>query len=191
MPPGTSDRAARAFLHRHRDWLRRALALRPARVAVAVGAHLPVDGVPLEVVSHPGRSVALDRGCLAVPAAKAPGSAIATFLKRRARQRIAPQAEGYAARLGRPVAGISFRDTRSRWGSCSSSRRLSFSWRLAMAPPEVQTYLAAHEAAHLVEMNHGPRFWALLEDLMPDHAEPRAWLRREGRGLHRYRFETD
>jgi predicted metal-dependent hydrolase len=70
------------------------------------------------------------------------------------------------------------RDTRSRWGSCSTQGRISFSWRLVMAPEAVVDYVVAHEVAHLAEMNHGPRFWRLVEALMPDSAAPRAWLKR-------------
>ncbi len=68
--------------------------------------------------------------------------------------------------------------------------RLSFSWRLAMAPPEVLDYVAAHEAAHLVEMSHGSRYWEVVERIMPDYRRHRAWLKREGRGLHGFRFEA-
>jgi hypothetical protein len=64
-----------------------------------------------------------------------------------------------------------------------------FSWRLIMAPPEVLDYVAAHEVAHLVEMNHSPAFWALVEKLFPAHRAARRWLREHGTGLHRYRFD--
>jgi predicted metal-dependent hydrolase len=92
--------------------------------------------------------------------------------------------------LGRQAAAVSLRDARSRWGSCSAQGRLSFSWRLAMAPPEVLDYVAGHEAAHLVEMNHGPRYWEAVEKIMPDYRRHRAWLKREGRKLHGFRFEA-
>lgn len=65
-----------------------------------------------------------------------------------------------------------------------------FSWRLAMAPPEVLDYVVAHEVAHLAEMNHSPRFWAVVERLRPDYGTARAWLRQHGAGLHRYDFRT-
>ena len=63
---------------------------------------------------------------------------------------------------------IRFKDTTSRWGSCTSDGKLSFSWRIMMAPPPVIDYLVAHEVAHLKEMNHGPKFWKLCEELCPD-----------------------
>ena len=92
--------------------------------------------------------------------------------------------------LGRRAVSVSLRDTRSRWGSCSAQGRLSFSWRLAMAPPEVLDYVAGHEAAHLVEMSHGQRYWEVVERIMPDYRRHRAWLKREGRKLHGFRFEA-
>jgi hypothetical protein len=81
------------------------------------------------------------------------------------------------------------RDQTTRWGSCSTSGALSFSWRLVLAPPFVLDYLAAHEVAHLGHMNHGPRFWALVERTMPRHQEARSWLRKHGASLHRYGAE--
>ena len=82
---------------------------------------------------------------------------------------------------------ITLRDTRSRWGSCSSTGGLNFSWRLILAPTYVLDYLAAHEVAHLREMNHSPRFWKLVEKLCPRTAEAELWLKRHGPGLHRFR----
>ncbi len=190
LPEGVREAEARDFLARHAGWLREALGRQPEPIRVALGTPLPVDGRAAEIAARPGRGPArLEDGRLLVPAGAAAGPAARAFLKARARARIAPLAEAHAAALGRPIAAIAFRDTRSRWGSCSAAGRLAFSWRIAMAPPEVQAYLAAHEAAHLVEMNHAPAFWQVVARLMPDHAAPKAWLRREGRALHRYRFD--
>jgi predicted metal-dependent hydrolase len=82
----------------------------------------------------------------------------------------------------RPTA-LAVRDTRTRWGSCTSQGRLSFSWRLVLAPPAVLRYVAVHEVCHLLEANHQPPFWALVEQLMPDYREHRLWLRRQGSTL--------
>ena len=190
LPPGVPEREVRAFLCRHSDWLTRALAERPQAVAIAPGALIPVDGVLVELVAGRARAARLEDGCLTLPRRGAPGPAVAAFLKRRAEARIAPLARRHAETLGKPVARIGFRDTRSRWGSCSSRGSLSFSWRLAMAPPEIQAYVAAHEAAHLVEMNHSARYWAVLARLMPDFEPRRAWLKRHRRDLHRYDFSA-
>ncbi|MGF1659873.1 MAG: M48 family metallopeptidase, partial [Rubrimonas sp.] len=185
-PAHAPEREARAFLLRHSDWLRDAIARAPRAVAVGDGATLPIGGRMTQVRVAPGlRSCRLEGDALLAPAVAGP--AVAAFLKLRARDAIAPEALRAAAALGRTPRRIAFRDTRSRWGSCSAQGDLAFSWRLAMAPPEVQAYVAVHEAAHLVEMNHGPGFWALVARLMPDYRLRRAWLRREGAGLHLYR----
>jgi predicted metal-dependent hydrolase len=75
----------------------------------------------------------------------------------------------------------------SRWGSCSAARSISFSWRLIFAPDFVRDYVVAHEVAHLKEMNHGPRFWKLVEKLHPEFKTAQAWLRTHGRSLQRYK----
>ncbi len=112
------------------------------------------------------------------------------FLKTRARDALAAPVAHYAGILGQEVHRITLRDTRSRWGSCTAQGHLMFSWRLVMAPPEVLDYVAAHEVAHLVEMNHSARFWAVVARLRPDYQTQRDWLRREGAGLHRVMFDS-
>jgi predicted metal-dependent hydrolase len=192
LPPGVAMSEARMFLMRQSDWLARALARHPGHVVVGDGARLPVAGeeVDVAVVEGPRRAPYLENGRLIVPGPGAPGPRIAAFLKARARDALAPAAGRYAVMLGRRPKAISLRDTRSRWGSCSNRGRLSFSWRLAMAPPEVLDYVAAHEAAHLVEMSHAARYWELVERILPDYRPHRAWLKREGRRLHGFRFEV-
>ena len=93
------------------------------------------------------------------------------------------------SRLDLEPKRIYVRDQTTRWGSCSTSGALSFSWRLVLAPPFVLDYLAAHEVAHLGHINHGPRFWGLVERTMPRHEEARTWLRKHGASLHRYGAE--
>jgi len=196
LPPGVPLAEVRRFLMRQSGWLARALARVPAQIAIAAGTRLPVAGTEVEVCLRDGprRAPRLESGRLVLsgPAGLPLGPRIAAFLKMRARDALVPTAHRYAGMLGRRApTSVSLRDTGSRWGSCSTAGRLSFSWRLAMAPPAVLDYVAAHEAAHLAEMNHGPRFWALVERLMPDYRDHRAWLKRDGRRLHRFRFEPD
>jgi predicted metal-dependent hydrolase len=92
----------------------------------------------------------------------------------------------HAARLNLKPKRLALRDQASRWGSCSSRGVLSFSWRLILAPAAVLDYVAAHEVAHLAEMNHGPRFWALVRRTMPEMDKAKAWLAQNGVELHRY-----
>ena len=123
------------------------------------------------------------------------GAAAVAFLKVAMRQALATVVTGHAARLGVAPRRISLRDPRGRWGSCSSAGDLMFSWRLAMAPSGVLDYVAAHEVAHLAEMNHSELFWAHVRRLRPGFEAERDWLRRNGAGLHAYDFtsgsETD
>ena len=108
------------------------------------------------------------------------------WLKREARRRIDERVFWYAAQLGVRPRRITIRDTTSRWGSCSSARSLSFSWRLILAPPAVLDYVVAHEVAHLRELNHKPRFWRLVESLGPEIDQSQTWLSEHGALLHRY-----
>jgi predicted metal-dependent hydrolase len=103
-----------------------------------------------------------------------------------ARTELAGRARPLAARIGRKLVRVGVRDTKSRWGSCSGRGNLSFSWRLVFAPEPIIDYVVAHEVAHLAEMNHGPRFWRLVESLSPDSAAARAWLKRHRSRLLSY-----
>lgn len=192
LPFEANEGDARAFLDRQNAWIREALARTPSAVCVEIGARIPIDGAlaPIRASGRARGGCAIRDGVLLAPES-ATGAAVAAFLKARARESLAPAAHRAAERLGAQIRRISLRDTRSRWGSCTTRGDLSFSWRLAMAPPAVRDYLAAHEAAHLVEMNHSPAFWRLVEGLAPDFRKQRAWLRREGAALHRYRFRTE
>lgn len=192
-PPRVPEREIRSFLVRHAGWLRNALAQQPAMIQVRSGAVLPVAGERVRLVARAGprRPPELDGGTLVVQGAGAAGPRVAAWLKMRARDALAEAARRYADRVDKRIAGISLRDTRTRWGSCSSRGTLNFSWRLAMAPPEVLDYVAAHEVAHLVEMNHSPDYWSVLERLVPDWRDHRTWLRARGRELHTYRFTEE
>ncbi len=189
LPRGVREADARAFAEERADWIRKHLAEhRPAEL-VGLGSAVPVLGIPRKVVAGAGRSIQLGDAEIAVPgAADKVGRKVLAYLKQLARSELAFASDQYAAELGRSYSKLSIRDTRSRWGSCSSSGGLMYSWRLIMAPAEVLSYVAAHEVAHLAEMNHSPRFWAQVERLYGDHSAPRRWLRNEGHGLHQYRF---
>ncbi len=107
-------------------------------------------------------------------------------LARLAGQELTRRARLHAATIGRKVTRITVRDTKSRWGSCSAAGSLSFSWRLIMAPEPVLDYVVAHEVAHLIEMNHGPRFWKLVRTMVVDPDSQRAWLKRHRAELLSY-----
>lgn len=177
------------FLLAHRVWLAERLARLPGPVALADGATVPLLGVPHPVRHVPGarRGVWVEDGEILVSGLpEHVGRRTADFLKSEAKRLIAPRAQDMAARLGRKTGRITVKDTRSRWGSCSSSGDLAFSWRLVLAPEQILDYVVAHEVAHLVQMNHSPAFWAVVESLVGDHRPARRWLKINGAGLHRF-----
>ncbi len=106
------------------------------------------------------------------------------WFRARARASITASLGRHVPELGVTIASITIRDTTSRWGSCSRQGALSFSWRLVLAPPAALDAVAAHEACHRLVFGHGPRFWALLESLVPDYVMWRRWLKRHGPELH-------
>jgi predicted metal-dependent hydrolase len=190
IPARTRDAEAIAFLREREPWLRAALARVPAMAAIGPGSVIPVEGARLTVDVVPGRGAVRREGdALIVPGDPAEaGPRIAAFLQFLARDRLARACDLHAARAGRCYSKLVLRDVRSRWGSCSAAGVLMFSWRLVMAPPEVLDYVAAHEVAHLVRMDHSPAFWAEVERLCPGHSGARRWLRQNGSALHRYLF---
>jgi len=189
LPERTHEREALAFAREKEVWIRGHLANRSEDVRVALGVVLPVAGHVRTVVAASGRSVRMEDDEIAVPgAAHAVPRRVLGYLKTRARDDLALDCDHYATRLGRDYSGLSLRDTRSRWGSCSSAGRLMFSWRLILAPPEILQYVAAHEVAHLAQMNHSPAFWSEVTRIHGPYQSARHWLRTEGNALHRYRF---
>lgn len=178
------------FLREREDWIRENLSEVGAPAAPAAGDEILFEGRLLPLVAQPGRAARLKDGTLAVPdAPERVGPAVKRFLQREARLRLAEATQTHAAALGARHGRITLRDTRSRWGSCTEEGNLMYSWRLVMAPPEVLDYVAAHEVAHLREMNHSRAFWRLVEGLCPEHRRHRLWLRENGADLHRLRLD--
>ena len=114
------------------------------------------------------------------------GRRLRDHLKREARRDLEAASRRYAAALGVAVRRVAVRDQVSRWGSCTAAGVLSYSWRLILAPPHVLDYLAAHEVAHLIEMNHSARFWRVVARICPDFERAKSWLNAQGNALHRY-----
>lgn len=190
MPLGVAEREALMFAREKAGWLRDQLADQPNQVRVGVGTVVPVEGTHRRIYTGPGRQVRAENDALLVPgSADAVGARVQAWLKAHARDRLVTMSDRYAGQLGQTYKRISLRDTRSRWGSCSAEGGLMYSWRLIMAPPDVLDYVAAHEVAHLAEMNHSSAFWAVVEQLKPAYDAPRQWLRDNGAGLHGYRFK--
>ena len=187
LPQRLPEAEALKFASEKEDWIRSHLSRHPQAVEIQEGGLLPVEGRLRRIAIHSGRGVRLKEGVIEAPG-RSPVRSIERYLKELARDRLAEASDRYAARLGVGYTRLTLRDTRSRWGSCSSAGALMYSWRLILAPREILEYVAAHEVAHLREMNHSADFWALVHDLYGESAAARLWLREQGAELHRYRF---
>ncbi len=185
-------REARNFVGRHRDWLKTQFSQLPEPRPFTPGAIVPLRDLPHRILNvATGRGVVQisenDNGlpslCVSGDPAHLPRR-LTDWLKKQARADLARQVEIHADTLGVKPGKISLRDTRSRWGSCAANGALSFSWRLVLAPPHVLDYVAAHEVAHMQEMNHSPAFWALVKDTSADTVAAKKWLKAHGRDLH-------
>lgn len=188
LPPRAGRRAGIALLTAHAAWVSDRLAALPEAVAFVDGAVVPIAGVP-----HPIRHRPDERGgvWLADGALNVAGRSeflarrVGDFLRAEARRRLSAMVAAKASVLGLRVQRLSIKDTRTRWGSCAADGALAFSWRLVMAPAFVQDYVAAHEVAHLRQMNYGPRFWALVDQLTPHARQAIPWLNEDGVALLR------
>jgi predicted metal-dependent hydrolase len=195
-PPHVSDADLSAFLERNRAWAATRLARLPDPVSIANGAMIPYLGLDHRIEHVGGLRGLVEPGTrngtavLLVPGeAGAIERRLRQFFVREARIRLTEAAMTHARALGVRPSSIRIGDASSRWGSCSTSRTLSFSWRIIMAPPEILDYLAAHEVAHLVEMNHSPAFWHLVRRLCPQMERKKAWLSKNGAMLHTIRLD--
>jgi predicted metal-dependent hydrolase len=194
IPPRGTLQEAGEFARQHGGWIAARLGRLPEAAPFADGAVLPLRGVPHRIVHRRGlrgtvwTEVGADGERLLCVAGEAPhiDRRVGDYLRREARRDLEAASRRHAAALGVAVRRVTVRDQSSRWGSCSTTGLLSFSWRLILAPSEVLAYLAAHEVAHLVEMNHSPRFWRLVQRICPEHERAKAWLDAHGSDLHRY-----
>jgi predicted metal-dependent hydrolase len=194
IPPRGTVKEANAFAQKHGGWIAVRLGRLPEAAPFTDGAHLPLRGVPHRITHRRGARGTVwtelgdDGEPLLCVAGQAPhlGRRIGDFLRREAKRDLEAASSRYAAALGLNFKRITMRDQSSRWGSCTTNGMLSFSWRLILAPSQVLDYLAAHEVAHLVEMNHSPRFWRLVQRICPHHESAKSWLDAHGADLHRY-----
>jgi predicted metal-dependent hydrolase len=188
---------ANAFLNRQLDWLQGHLETSVKPVAFVRGAIVPLRGVDHRIVPTGRVRGVVETGehegelALLVPGApEHRARRLIDWLKGEAERDLSKRVAVHAKRLKVNVTAIAMRSQSTRWGSCSSSGKLNFNWRLVIAPPFVLDYVAAHEVAHLVEMNHSDRFWRVVERTLPDMERGREWLRMYGRELMVYGLEA-
>lgn len=190
LPPDVSEKKALKFALKHEDWLQKQSDLTPKRIRFLPGETIPFRGIPHRILHDRDRPASVQATmqamgrCLMVAG---PGEGfekrLENWLKKQARSSLLAAVDDFTPHVNPKPGRITIRDTKSRWGSCSSRKTLSFSWRLVMAPPEVLSYVVAHEIAHLAEMNHGPEFWKIVAELDPNWQASRRWLKSEGNRL--------
>jgi predicted metal-dependent hydrolase len=188
-PWRTSRRAALAWAIDQRDWIEAQIARLEPGEPFEPGATIPVEGAEVRIAWDPQapRTPVLAGGALRCGGPQAGLSRrVELFLKRRALDVMSREVADYAAAAGVTASTVSVGDAGSRWGSCSSNRRIRLSWRLILAPPAVRRFVVAHEVAHLVHLDHGAKFKALEARLYgPGLAEAKTALRRVGPRLRR------
>jgi predicted metal-dependent hydrolase len=193
VPRGTGSRALKRFLGEHEAWIADRLdeardrAARSHTLGLCQPGSVVLAGRRIPVARMPGdRAVAALRNGVLEVSGPDPAAAIERWYRREARRLLETAAAREAARLGLSYSRIAVRDQRTRWGSCSTRSTLSFSWRLALAPPEVLDYVVVHELLHLREHNHSRAFWRLLDVHRPGWPAEADWLRIHGEELQAY-----
>lgn len=191
VPPRLSKPRALAFIDQSRLWLEQQLGKVAPRLHVAHGAELLFHGELHTIIAPGGRrgTVTLDEASrsITVPGDEAHVERrLKDWLKKQALAEVTTASRHYAKAMNTSIGRITIRDQSTRWGSCSASGDLSYSWRLVMAPKWILEYVVAHEVAHRLHMNHGPRFWRLVMQHNPDVRAAKVWFKANGRELHRY-----
>ncbi len=189
VPRRVSQRRALQWAAGHRDWIEKTLSAIPAPLVLAHGCEIPLQGVPHAIDWRPDRSriARVEDGRIVMGGPEETlVPRLERWLRRQALDVLTRETHEYAAKAGVTVSRVGVGDTVSRWGSCSSSGTIRYSWRLILAPDWVRRATVAHEVAHRVHMDHSPRFHALVEQLFgADPTPARLWLRRNGAALHR------
>jgi predicted metal-dependent hydrolase len=188
LPARATRKAGMTLLMGHAEWVSSRLAALPEAVTFTEGALVPICGVPYRIRHAPaakGGAFLLDQELHVTGAVDFLCRRVRDFLRQEARRQLGALAVAKAALIGVVPKRITMKDTTSRWGSCAPDKSLAFSWRLVMAPAFVQDYVVAHEVAHLRHMNHGPKFWSLVDELTPHTKAAVPWLRAEGARLLR------
>ncbi|WP_425145818.1 M48 family metallopeptidase [Deinococcus sp.] len=185
-PSGVPSERLQRFLHERQGWLLGHLASfarRAERAPLAEGSELPLLGASLRLYLVPGLRAARQDGDTLQADPERLHAQLEAWYRGQALTYFAPLVRELASELGRPLRSLRLTSASGRWGSCSAAGDIRLHWRLLLAPERAARYVAAHEVAHLAQMNHSPRYWALLERLMPAYREPKRWLKDHGETL--------
>ena len=187
LPRRCSEKKALAFAQTQIEWIHQQLAKKPAPIAFTCGTELSLLGEFLTFKHHAKRLTKREGDVVYIGGdIEFFNRRMTDYIKKQAQAKFSEWACDFAEQIDEKVAGLRLRDTKSRWGSCSSDRRINISWRLALAPLETARYVVAHEVAHLKHFDHSPAFWALVTQMMPQWKLQRDWLRENGAILHSY-----
>lgn len=192
-----SDKKAYDFAYRHQDWITKTLNALPSAIPFNNNTKLTLFGDPVEIrINHDHRVkrtsiIQTDDALIVNTYQQDPRNRIMAHLKNLANSGLADMASDKAEIIGKTIKTVAVRDTKTRWGSCSSDACLSFSWRLIFAPYHAIDYVVAHEVAHLVHMDHSKKFWALCRKLSINYMDGKYWMQNHGNELMRYGKHTE
>lgn len=189
-PFGVDETTAKKFLDRHIIWLEHKLIQRGQKISFHAGTTLPVLGIDMtisyeqkdqpRVTSEANKILVEGFDPVVVP------GLVKDWLRKKVYEELSFHSQEYAGKLDQKIKSITLKEMKSRWGSCSHNGRLNYNWRLVFAPIETLKYVCAHEIAHLLEMNHSPAFWKIVEELYPSYELQRKWLKKYGSRLFLY-----
>ena len=192
VPKGMSMRRAQAFAEGQESWMQEKLAELAPKITFEDSVIVPIFGVRTQITIHHESTLKvtkciLEDGILHVRTNKNdPSSRIIRFLKALVKDELTILSKDKAAQIGKEIARVSVGDSKTRWGSCSSSNSIAYSWRLVFAPPEALDYVVAHEVAHLQHLDHSKAFWSLCRELSGNYVEGKYWMDNHGAELMRY-----
>lgn len=187
LPKRCAEKKAIAFANTQSEWIAKQLKSKPTAQPFVPNMSLTIFDEEFIFKHHASRlTVREEQNILIGGDEEFFSRRVEDYIKKQARGKFSEMARQLAEEIGETISGVALRDTTSRWGSCSSKKRINLSWRLALAPLSVAHYVIAHEVAHLVHFNHSPEFWALVEQLHPNWQTERDWLSKYGVDLHAY-----
>ena len=178
------------FAESKKSWLKSKRGSFKPPIFVSEGIKIPILGTEIKVLSSRVQRPKKIGNSLYINKKHPVSNQVKNYLKEICRVHLNYICKEFAERIGSEFHKITLRDTRSRWGSCSTDANLMFSWRLIMAPEDILAYVAAHEVAHLKHMNHSKKFWETVEFLFGPYKKEKAWLKQNGPSLYRYKFES-
>lgn len=189
IPKYCSRKRAIDFVNENMDWIINTLGRLPQNKQFCDGEKFLLFGqeVTIKHQAEARRGVWLEDNILYVSGApEFLHRRVRDYIKKRAAEEFYKKSSELAGRIGCKLSGISIKDTKSRWGSCSSLNHINYSWRIALAPQYVIDYLMAHEVSHLLHQDHSESFWSCVAELYPNWKEGRDWLKKHSKNLYIY-----